>query len=330
MYGPIVRIAPNELSFTDSSAWKPIHSHRPFQKNFDMYYNRIPGRPHNILVADDADHSRIRRIMGKAFTEMALKDQEPVVQSYIDLLIKRLHEQVKNNAIGEVDIRQWYDWTIFDIVGDLALGEPFTCLAGGEKHRRWSAMNYDGLKAFVYINASKRFPPLDRILRALVPKWLIEQKRQQYRTESDKVDERVSKDTQRPDFMTQILQHNNEKGMSREDMHANASLLITAGNDTSATLLSGMTYLLVKSPSILGKLSAEIRNAFQSESQICIETTKDLQYLSAVIQESFRLYPPIPEALARVVPREGSTLCGHYIKGGVSGFREIGTYSNRD
>jgi len=318
LYGPVIRTAPNELSFTDSAAWKVICTHRPFRKNLELYYNRVPNRPHNILVSDDADHSRQRRIYTKAFSDTALKEQEPVIQAYVDLFIQKLHEQTKNTKCGAVDIVQWYSWLIFDIVGDFTLGKPFNALRGETSHRDWSESLYDGLKAFVFANASKNFPPLDKVLRSLIPKWLIEKQRKQYKVTTDLVDHRITLDTDRPDFLSHILRHNTKAQLSREEIHSNAGLLITGGNDTSATLLAGMTYLLLRTPRVLAQLTTEIREAFQNESEIGLETVSGLKYLSAAIQESFRLYPPVPEGLARVVPPEGTTICGHWITGGVS------------
>ena len=318
-YGPVVRTAPNELSFTESSAWKVIYGHHSFQKNYDMFYTRIPYRAHSLLVADNADHTRMRRVLAPAFSEKALKEQEPVIQSYVDLLINRLHEQETRKYDGGVNIVQWYNWTTFDIVADLALGETFNCL-GNTTYRHWASLIYHAFKSFVFINATKNFPPLDSILHSLVPKSLIKKQLENFRIIMDKVDRRIALDTGRPDFMSQILRHNDEKGLTRAEMHSNGSLLITAGNETSATLLAGMTYLLLKTPRALRKLTNELRETFRNESEISLESINGYEYLSAAIQESLRLFPPIPEGLPRVTPREGAEICGHWVPGGVSPF----------
>lgn len=49
---------------------------------------------------------------------------------YFDLLIQRLHE----NADKPVDLVKWYNFTTFDIIGDLTFGESFDCLETSTLH----------------------------------------------------------------------------------------------------------------------------------------------------------------------------------------------------
>lgn len=58
----------------------------------------------------------------------------------------------------------------------------------------------------------------------------------------------------------------------------NAMVLIVAGSDTSATLLSGLLYLLLKNPTCLQKITHEIRSAFKSEDEITFSSVQNLPY----------------------------------------------------
>ncbi|KAK1638559.1 cytochrome P450, partial [Colletotrichum phormii] len=42
------------------------------------------------------------------------------------------------------------------------------------------------------------------------------------------------------------------------------------------------------------------------------------KYLRAVAQEAMRVYPPLPFALPRVVPKVGCTVDGHFLPGGIT------------
>jgi hypothetical protein len=77
-----------------------------------------------------------RRNFSSAFSDKALREQEPIMKKYFDLLIQRLHE----NCAKPVDIVQWYNSTTFDIVGDLLFGESYECL---EKSRLHVSMKND-------------------------------------------------------------------------------------------------------------------------------------------------------------------------------------------
>jgi cytochrome P450 len=60
----------------------------------------------SIIGSDEADHSRMRKNLSHAFSDKALRQQEPLIQSYVDLLVQRLGE---HGADGKaVDICAWY------------------------------------------------------------------------------------------------------------------------------------------------------------------------------------------------------------------------------
>jgi cytochrome P450 len=108
------------------------------------------------------------------------------------------------------------------------------------------------------------------------------------------------------------------EGLSFEEMVAQGRILLIAGSETTATLLSGMLYFLLKNPSILARLVDEIRTAFSSENEIGIQSVSQLSYLHGVLEESLRMYPPVPNALPRVAPPEGAVVCGRFVPGGTS------------
>lgn len=68
----------------------------------------------------------------------------------------------------------------------------------------------------------------------------------------------------------------------------------------------------------MAKLVSEIRAAFPHENEITFRSTATLTYLSAIIEESLRLYPPFVTSLARVVPWGGSQVDGQFVAEGVS------------
>lgn len=96
-------------------------------------------------------------------------------------------------------------------------------------------------------------------------------------------------------------------------IQANSSFLVIAGSETTATLLSGVTYLLLTNPRVMEKLVAEIRGAFKSEDEINFTSVSNLPYLLACLDEAMRIYPPGAVAFPRVVPEGGANIAGNYI-----------------
>lgn len=106
--------------------------------------------------------------------------------------------------------------------------------------------------------------------------------------------------------------------MSRTEIYDNASLLIGAGSETTATALSAATYLLAMNPDVLARLVTEVRESFSSESQIDFVSVQKLDYMLAVLDETLRLHPPSPNANLRSVCDGGDVICGQFVPHGVS------------
>lgn len=97
----------------------------------------------------------------------------------------------------------------------------------------------------------------------------------------------------------------------------NASVLIVAGSETTATVLSGVTYLLLTNPDKLAKLEEELRKAFDRDDDITLAKASHLDYMLACLEEAMRLYPPVPIGLPRIVPKGGRIVGGVYVPEGV-------------
>ena len=275
---------------------------------------------HSILSANDADHSRYRRLLSHAFSDRALREQEPLLQHYIDFLVRRLREYASNPS-STVDMVQWFNFTTFDIVGDLALGSSFGNL---EKAR------YDGWISVIFaqfklaaLAVTFRFFGLDGILKAMLPKSAIEKRKRHAETANAKIHRRLKqeeegKDEQRNDFMTYVRRYNDEKGMSVLEIEATFRALVVAGSETTATALSGILGNLLQRPTAMDELVKEVRSAFSHESEIVAAKVEGLVYLNAVIEEGLRMCPPVALGMPRLVPEGGSTVSGYPLPAGVS------------
>lgn len=74
----------------------------------------------------------------------------------------------------------------------------------------------------------------------------------------------------------------------------------------------------------MARLQEEVRSAFTRYEDINAASTAPLKYIKAVAQEAMRVYPPLPFALPRVVPRGGCTVDGHFVPGGVRSYKSLG------
>ncbi len=210
-YGDVVRIAPGELSFSSASASKDIYlrkGSRPALPKNPQSYAIPAGGVHSILtVISDADHSRYRRLLNHAFSDKALQEQAPLIKQYVDLLILRLHEAASK---GPQDMVSWYNFVTFDIIGDLSLGESFNCLESSTLHE-WVSFLFRSFKAAAFISTARKFPPVDAILLKFIPKSLVANRMKHSAYTKAKVEKRMAQGDARPDFMSNILRHNDKE-----------------------------------------------------------------------------------------------------------------------
>lgn len=78
----------------------------------------------------DESHARQRKVFSQAFSDRALREQEGLIATYVDKLVAKLDELVSPNekAKGVVDMVKMLNFTTFDIMSDLAFGEPLHLL----------------------------------------------------------------------------------------------------------------------------------------------------------------------------------------------------------
>ena len=281
-----------------------------------------------LLTAPKEDHARLRRVLDHAFSDRAFKEQIPAVMGHVDTLIESLHQQVREQYIGKVDIGKWYNWMSFDVIGDLSFGESFDCLKTQTYHP-WVDMIFGNLTGIAIMGACNRFDILRRLIPYFIPKRLIQMKHDHWAATVQTVNRRLELETDRPDFMTPIIKHNNEKkgGLSRAEVTANMSLFIIAGSDSIATNLTGTTYYLLQNPEIMRKLNEEIDTKFTSEAQITAQSVSELPFMLACLAETSRIYPTGLSGQPMIVPPAGDIICGQRVPGEVSVLAEQTSYA---
>lgn len=111
-----------------------------------------------------------------------------------------------------------------------------------------------------------------------------------------------------------ILKHNGtERELSREEIYSNANLMVLAASETTATTMAGCIYLLALNQQVLYRLTNEIRSKFAHEDEITFQALSNLTYLSAVPDETMRIYPAVPIFTPRVAPSGGAVVAGHFV-----------------
>ncbi|KAI6763177.1 hypothetical protein HG531_013074 [Fusarium graminearum] len=317
-YGDVVRIAPNELSFATVQAYQDIYGHalkgkKKFVKS--NWYDTAGDHPGIVSVRDPKEHSRQRKYLSHAFSAKSLRGQEVLVHGYVNLFLDQLRKLGSSEGEG-INIEEALNWLTFDIIGDLAFGESFDAVANGKTHF-WVSIIIDATYTSMLSALRKRVPLVNLYLPFVVPKDAKATYQKHRALTREKMLKRLDmpNSEDRGDFFASLLRKGGNE-VPEPELLQQSNTLIVAGSETTATCLTGIVFCLLSNPSCLEALSNEVRSRFQSDSEITGDATADMKYLSAVIEEGLRIFPPAPFGLPRISP--GAVIDGHYVPPGVT------------
>ena len=295
------------------------------QRNPTWFRKLNPSEPWSIMGSDEAAHARFKRAFMPAFTDKALHDHAHVLESNVDLFIRRLHDHSKETA--PIDLVSWFNFLTFDISGALSFGESFGSTASGRPHP-WvsiscafgkgvamiASLNFLGLTGGPFAKLLKYAMPEATRSKMVYHKQLTEQKVASYLASPPA--------EQNAPFLNTALQFNNtnkhqESNLTNEELNINMSIIIFAGSETTSSALSAILRYLLQNPTCLKILITEIRSSFPSEDSIKVNSINKLPYLTACINESLRMGPPVVIGLPRIIPKGGAMICGRLVPEGV-------------
>ncbi|KAI1744725.1 cytochrome P450 [Xylaria scruposa] len=310
-YGPTVRFAPNDLSYTESQAWRDIclipKGKKENGKELKFHPLSANGVPNLITEPSPVRHATVRRIFSSAFSEKALKQQEPLFQKYADLMVARGRRK------GTVNMAELLNFTTFDIMAEFAFGESLGLLEK-DAYSDWVATVFNTLTVLPVVQFIQ-FYWLPRTLFGLLePKAVEKMRLDHFNHTVTRVDKRLKNGSTKPDLWNLV----EESGvLTSEEVYNNAELFMTAGTETTASLLTGTTYYLLKNPEKMKILTDEIRGRFKSNEEMTFEALGKLEYLNACLREGLRVYPSIPTAIPREVADGGNVIMGKWLPGGI-------------
>ena len=141
LLGDVVRVSPNELSFSSPGAWTAIYTPSTkglakIHKNefYDMFGAGFEiqslGTERDPVLAQQK-----RVLFSSALSARGLAQQEPVMQKNIDSFIQKLGKL--GNTEKGIDMSKWFIYLGFDILGQMAFGESFGCVDRGKSPSPW-------------------------------------------------------------------------------------------------------------------------------------------------------------------------------------------------
>ncbi|KAE8441592.1 hypothetical protein EG329_004641 [Mollisiaceae sp. DMI_Dod_QoI] len=297
----VIRLGPNELSVRNVEAVEKL------------YKGKYPrGIPYDIAILEGATnlnterdykiHTPWRRVWDKAFASSQLKDYNPRVEHHVSKLV----EVIRKGEGQEVNVLPIFENFVFDIMSDLSFAHD----AGMQ----------DGKQENDYMDFIHKYMAIITVIGSLRPihKFLpylpvgADVKAHRLRTETLHSN-RLKLGKTRKDIFTHLLDAEMDAPEGRTSMftpaelYCNSNVLIIAGADTTTSTLTRLFRALALHPQILKKLQQEIDEHCASGNEISIESTKNLVYTNAVINESLRLMNPVADGIYAATPPSGIT-----------------------
>lgn len=231
--------------------------------------HRMPPRPsdeaepHNILVTDPPDHTRLRGLVSKAFNAKRVASMRPAVQALVDRLLDALEPR------GAMDVARDYAYPIpATVIADM-LGIPdadrehFGFLSN--EIIRWGT----GIDPAVDVEtrrekATAARQEFDAYLRELAA---------------------LKRNAPGDDLTTDLVRAEDEQGtLTDEELTQNVRLLFIAGHETTVNLISNALVALHRHPAQLARLKAEPA-LFPKAVEEFLRFDSSVQQLPRVVQE---------------------------------------------
>jgi cytochrome P450 len=303
-------------------------------RNISSFMDRRPNFEHPViskqLVLMSGDEWRqTRTIISPTFTSGKMKAMFPKIKDAVSLLLK----QVDNKNGTEFDLKNLFGCLTMDVIAKCAFAvdtntheddkNPFVANARAFfDFPRWrfllAVMLPRPLRARLGISV---FNQSALTFLAGISRSLLEERRKMKRqgirtndytdflqllmeagTQTDD-DQKDEEDEQHAILNTGVK----GKTLTDDEIIANIILVLVAGYETTASLLTYACYNLACSPECQEKLRKEI----DSVDELNYDTVMKLPYLDAVICETLRTYSPVTRVDRQVSNKDGYTFDSH-------------------
>jgi len=319
-YGPIVRIAPLEVDVADPVVAREIHRMGSGFTKGPFYKLLSPGPVDNIFnFRDPKAHSARRKLYARGFTTASLRREwEPTIRDIISLAVHRIQQDARN---GTAEVMGWWTLMANETVCRLTFGGGADTVKKGVKDP-FVLMLERRMGDFAHL--LKHFaPPLFYVGRALarfVPRlYDIFYSQEMMFSAGDRVvklarGEKSAGDGAAHLFAKALAEAETDghqaSRLTDTDIITDAGALLLAGSDPTAISLTFLIWCVLNRPELQKLVEAEVAAI---DGPVTDEVCERLPILTAVIDESLRLYGAAPGCMPRSPPKGGATLGGYYI-----------------
>ncbi|KAH7305262.1 putative flavonoid 3-hydroxylase [Stachybotrys elegans] len=312
LYGPIVRINPNEIHIEDSSWSETLYSNAA-NGTRDKYppAAHMTGTPDGVFgTVSHAIHRRRRAAISPLFSTVSVARSETRIYDMVDILLNRISEQIRRD--GWAELRLNYLAFTTDTLTDFCFTESMQLLQDEKKAAGWKstiqaiALLTPLIKQFTWVIPLALALPV-RPLEIIIPDIarVVKLRRDM---ESQALLAQRKKHPQNDNIFESILTN---RALGKHEKHhkrmaQEGFVAIAAGGETTGRVLTTITfYILENKEHILPRLREELVTLMPDpEDRPSVSELKNLPWLSAIIKESLRITALVTSRLPLVSPNE--------------------------
>ncbi|KAL4999466.1 cytochrome P450 [Aspergillus recurvatus] len=316
-YGPIVRIAPDELHILDADLWETVYTKAGRVDKYEWMSGRFGNDTSVLTTAPDSLHRIRRNALNPFFSRQRILGLQDIIRQKLNILIKRVEEYKALNA--PVPINRGFMAFSEDVIMQYCFGHDYAAL----DKQGWAPTLHDSfVNVTLAANTALHFPIIPKIMNALPQSWLARldpvyvaifrmqldfgKQIRDIKASLAGGSPKVEKQTVFSDLIQGDLPASEKADRRLRD---EAQLVIGAGLATTGWALTVGTFYLLSNPKVLARLRCELDEAIPTcnleNPTAALEWTEleKLPYLTGVIKEAVRLSHSTTSRNVRRLPK---------------------------
>ncbi|KAL8768534.1 MAG: hypothetical protein Q9209_005219 [Squamulea sp. 1 TL-2023] len=300
-YGTLVRIQPDHVSIADPDAIQIVYSLTGGWTKSKFYDAFVSISRSVFSTRDRAEHTRKRKTISHTFSAKSVSQFEEYISNNLQELARQwstLSDTATQAgaAYADIDALHWFNYTAFDIIGDLAFGAPFGMLSKGRdiaEVRLTPSSPATYAPAIEVLNQRGEVSSTLGCLPSLKPyaRYIPDPffRKGLHAIENlagiavARVNERLQMEEkgvpQRKDLLARLTEARGENGekLGRAELTAEALGQLIAGSDTTSNTSCALLYWCTKTPGVMERLQKEIDDVVPDDAVVpSFDSVKDL------------------------------------------------------
>ncbi|GFF41834.1 probable sterigmatocystin biosynthesis P450 monooxygenase STCB [Aspergillus udagawae] len=330
-YGPVVCIAPNEVSVATLESTKDVYSTAlrwPKSNYFDHFKGYGKNGMRSAFATKPYEEHRAKRRLISAFYQATTIYKLPQIEQYVQERSRAVLRQIQHGQ--GVDVYSLTDWYALDIITHLVFGPDFGSRAiesACPERDILALLKHQQFVGSFRIQYPNAYHYLSSIFAKLIPRLRYLQADSEFaswckqRTLAAMEAPRISDSQSLLRHLLEIRGKDGEEEKQQLDREYIAAEILDNINAAEATVSVTATYLiwrLTEAPEWQRKIRKELTALpVQPDGSLSFaDLDSRVPSLEACLREVYRLHPASSGRAERIVPQGGHVLCGVYLPQG--------------